>query len=102
MSGPAAVTSTSLLTSLTSGALSSLTSVLGGNYTLKKTLLNLMTVAIANEGNPSVLNKVVMDIQTTLNCPQAVVNLAPALGAQTSAVGFMQVVQEMETEINKL
>jgi hypothetical protein len=90
------------LSSLTTAALTSLESVLAGNYALKKTLTALVNQAIVNEANVPVLQHIAMTIEATPGTPPGIVSLAPSLATQTTALGFMQVVQSLETEINKL
>jgi hypothetical protein len=90
------------LSALTSSALTNLESVLAGNYTLRKTLTALVNQAVVNESNVPVLQHIAMTIEATPGTPPGIVSLAPSLATQTSALAFMQVVQSLEVEINKL
>jgi hypothetical protein len=86
-----------------SNAAMSLLKSLAGNTQLKATLTAQVNQLVANESNAAALQKLAIDIETTPGCPTAIVGLANAVAAPgLTAPQFMQIVEQMETEIGKL
>ena len=81
-----------------SSAFSAAKGIFGGNAA-KNTLTGLVQAAALNESNPAALTQIVTNIQVTPGVPQIIVNLANNLKSGGDPMAFVQVIDELETQI---